>query len=496
MSKQYHYLIAISVVTMLLSGCVTQGSIQNDIDETHEEAYRTWEHQNEVASDSAAAKQELSVNDTSKTETQPVVTGKLGLEDALKLGLLYNRNLEQVIEEQTFARGRQLAAYGDVLPNISVNGTYTRQENVNQIGDITLGALNNYSATLSVQQPIFSGGGLVAGLRAAEYYEALTDENIKAQAEQTIYQTQSIYLQALLLQEQYNVSQERVELSKAALNDVQNQQEYGTASEYNVLRAKVDVANARTQMINIKNSFEQTISQLLMTLGVSQESNISINDSLTYEPINWNKQEAVRTALLNRPDLAGSNLSVELQEESLRSAYSNYLPTVSAYFDNSWGRPSPVNQTLNDWGRVWNAGLTVQWSIFNLNREGNIIQQKSNLRQQQISYLNTREQVLFDVNSAILSLDNTREAVEAQELTLEQAREGLRLARAQFREGTINQVALLDAQQSLTEAQFNYYSSLHDYAVAKLDLNQATGELSLEVSQEAKQSVPVLRENE
>lgn len=480
----------------IFSSCVTQHSIQEDIRETHQEAYEEWEQRHQVASDSAAASQPLEINETSETLTQPVVTGQLGVEDALKLALLYNRDLQRVIEEQAYAEGRTLAAYGNVLPRVSVSGTYTRQENVNQIGNITLGALDNYSATLSVTQPIFSGGGLVAGLRAAEYYEALTDENIQAQAEQTIYQAQNRYLQALLLQEQYNVSQERVEFSKAALNDVQNQQEFGTASEFNVLRAKVNVANARTQMINIRNSLEQTISQLLMTMGVSQESNVTINDSLEYEPIDWEKEKAVRTALLNRSDLAASKLTVELQEESVLSSYSNYLPTVSAYFDNTWGRPSPINRTVNDWGRVWNTGLSLQWSIFNLNREGNILQQKSSLRQQQISYLDMREQVLFEVNTAILALENARESVEAQELTLEQAREGLRLAQAQSKEGTINQVALLDAQQSLTEAQFNYYSSLHDYAVAKLELNQATGQLGLEVSQEARDAVPAFGENE
>lgn len=491
--------IVIPAVLLMMSGCVTQRSIQEDIKQTHEEAYHEWQREKELSADTTARESSLSVDDASKTETQPVVTGKLSLEDALKLALLYNRDLERVVEEKEFAEGQILSAYGNVLPTISVSGTYTRLEDVNafEVGGnrIQLGALDNYSATLSVTQPLFAGGSLGAGLRAAKYYEALTDENIRTQAEQTLYQTQSLYLQSLLLQEQLDVSKERVELSKAALGDVQNQQKFGTASEYNVLRAQVDLANARTQMININNSLEQTLSQLFITMGVSQQSNISLDDSLSYEPADWNEEEAVQTALLNRPDLAGSKLTVELQEESVRSSYSSYFPTVSAYFDNSWGRPNPAVQTLDEWGRIWNAGISVNWPLFSLNREGTIKQQKSTLRQQQITYLSMREQVLFEVHSAILALENAREAVEAQKLTLDQAREGLRLAKAQFKEGTIGQVALLDAQQSLTEAQFNYFSSLHDHALAKLDLNRATGQLSVEVSEETKDAVPIIRRN-
>ncbi len=491
--------IVISSVLLLLSGCVTQRSIQEDIRQAHEEAYYDWQRERELSADSVAGEQSLTVNDASKNETQPVITGELRLEDALKLALLYNRDLEQVVEEKEFAEGQILSAYGNVLPTVSVSGTYRRLEDVNafEVGGnrIQLGALDNYSATLSVTQPLFDGGSLGAGLRAAKYYKALADENIQARAEQTIYQTQSLYLQSLLLQEQFNVSKERVELSKAALEDVQNQQKFGTASEYNVLRAKVDLANARTQMININNSLEQALSQLFITMGVSQQSKITLGDSLSYEPADWDEEKAIHTALLNRPDLAGSKLMVELQEESVKSSYSSYFPTVNAFFDNTWGKPNPIVQTQNEWGRIWNAGISLNWPIFSLNREGAIKQQKSALRQQQISYLSMREQVLFEVHSAILALENTREAVEAQELTLDQAREGLRLAKAQFEEGTIGQVALLDAQQSLTEAQFNYFSSLHDHALARLDLNRATGQLTVKVSEEAKRSIPVLRQN-
>lgn len=499
MSSNLKLLLVVPAILLFLSGCITQREITEDIQDTHQEAYRDWKRQEKIAVDSMEDEEQLTVHDTSKTQTQPVISGQLSLEDALKLAILYNRDLERTVEEKNMAEGRVLSAYGNVTPSVSVNGTYRRVEDVNafEVGDqrISLGALNNYTVNLSVQQPLFDGGSLGAGLRAAKYYAALTDENIKAQAEQTIYQTQSLYLQTLLLQEQYTVSRERVELSEAALNDVQNQQKFGTASEYNVLRAEVDLANARTQMINMKNRLEQTLSQLFITMGVSQQSNVTINDSLSYQPVDWSEEKAVQMALLNRPDLAGSKLSVDLQEESVKSSYSDYFPTVSAYFDNTWGRPNPTVQTLDEWGRIWNAGITLNWSLFNLNREGQIKQQKSALRQQKINYLNLREQVLFEVHSSMLALENAREAVEAQELTLDQAREGLRLAEVQFREGTIGQVALLDAQQSLTEAQFNYFSSIHDHALAKLDLNRATGQLRLEVSDEVTEPVPVLQQN-
>lgn len=492
------HIFSMLILTILFSGCLSSKQIQSELDKTHREAYQDWERQREVRKDSAKAGRKLTVT-AEQQKQQPLLSGELTLNDALKFSLLYNRNLEQAIEQKTAAKGRILSSYGNVTPNITVNGVYNRREEVNafEVGEqrIQLGALDNYSATLSVEQPLFDGGGLFAGMRAAKLFRVLTDENIKGQAEGVIFQTENSYLQTLMLQEQYLVAQGQVELSQALLEDVQNKQKYGAASEFNVLRAQVELSNARSTMIRIKNNLEQAQANLLKTMGVSQNSNITLQDSLQFDPIEISEHEAVEQALLNRPDLAASQLSVQLQQEAVTSAYSDYFPSISAYFDNTWAKPSPVVQTLNQWDRIWNAGLTVRWNLFNLNREGRILQEKSALRQQQITYLDTKEQVLYEVHSAILSLENARENVEAQQLTLQQAREGLRLAEAGFREGTLSQVEVLDARQSLTEAQFNYYNSLFTYEVAKLDLNRTTGQLSINVEERVGEQIPGLPEN-
>lgn len=84
---------------------------------------------------------------------------------------------------------------------------------------------------------------------------------------------------------------------------------------------------------------------------------------------------------------------------------------------------------------------------------------------------------MFEVREAALSVQDAAEAVEVQRKTVAQASEGLRLAEVGYREGTLEQVEVLDARASLTQTQFFYYEAMYSHAVALLALERAKGTL-------------------
>jgi len=483
--RQFLAKILVAGFSILLSGCVSQKVIDNDISRTGNRAYNEWKMHH--ASRDSLARDSSSVQPNSYekpgSENVPLISGKLTLHDAMKLALIYNRNLRKAVEEKSYAHGQILSSYGNLTPTANVNGTYTRKNAVNTFNfggnQFQSGFLNNYSVTLSIEQPIIDARG-VLGLRASQLYKTLTDKQIQTATENTLYQVEQQYYHVLMLQKQYNVRQSNVKYSQASLNDVKNKVKFGTATHFNLIRAQVDLSNAKTQKIQAKNQLEQAKAAFFNTLGVSQNSQVVLDDSLDYQSTKTNEGKAIQTALQNRPDLASSKLNVELQKSSLKSMYARYLPTVSAYFDQTWANPAPLTiPPSQTWGYLWNAGLQLNWSIFNLDREGSIMQERSTLRQQQLNLLDAHQQVIYDVHSAVMALQNAEQSVEAQKLTVQQATEGLKLAQAQFKQGTIDQVSLLEARQALSEAQLSYYSSLYQHKIARLDLLRATGQLEM-----------------
>lgn len=425
---------------------------------------------------------EMQVQKDTQIKDQPVINGGLSLEDALKLSLTYNRTLQAALEEKNIARGRIWEAYGEALPLISLTGSYTRLDQVASLEfegiKINLGFFNNYTTTLSVVQPIYRGGRASAALRASRLYKSLVDENLRALMTGTIFETVRAYYQVLLAQEQLKVTENYVKLAEAHLKDVETKRKYGVASDFNVLRSQVELSNARAQKIGFQNQLQVTKLYLLKTMGVSQESQIELVDQLTYNPMQVNAEEVMREAFANRPELEGAELTIKLQKEAIISAKSNYWPGIDAFFNWNVARPDPHITMIDKWGSAWQVGISFNFTLFDgLRREGQMIRERAALKQYQTKFMDSREQILFEIHSAIVALQNATESLEAQKLTLDQANEGLRLAEAGYKEGVLDQVSVLEARAALTQAQLFYCKSLYDHALARLEMQRASGVL-------------------
>ncbi|MBN1550867.1 TolC family protein, partial [bacterium] len=299
------------------------------------------------------------IADDIHNESQVTITGGLSLEDAVRLALRFNRSLQSMIEEKAIARGQIVEAYGYVTPVIQLDGSYTRLDEVSSFqledGVVNLGYLDNYSATFQVVQPVFHGGALSAGIRAAKLYRTLTDRSIGTMVQEIVFQTVKAYYDVVLAEKQLDVETMHVELAEKHLQDVLTKQKYGVASTFNVLRAEVELSNARALLLSYQNSLHQARHNLFKTVGVSQRSEVALTDTLAHRPLVISEQAALTKAMGNRPDLNSAALTVELQKEAWTASKSAYWPQVDAFYRYTLAKPDPKISTINDWGETWQA---------------------------------------------------------------------------------------------------------------------------------------------
>ena len=456
------FLVAV-LMTGISAGCASRESLVRDVRETRTAAYTQWLKMRQ-----------------SKERTEVSIQGKLHLADAVKLAIRQNKELQATLQEKEIARGKVIESYQAALPKINAKGTYRRLDEAGSfdVGDvsISLGDVDNYSVDLTVFQPIFRGGAIGAALRAAKLAELLSDEAVRAALQKTIYQTALAYYDALLAKDKYEVNKDAVNSARVHLKDVLTKRKHGVASDYDVLRAEVDVSNFRAEMIKQKNNVDLAKSRLLKAMGVLQKGDIELADELEYWPMKPVLEEALKIAHENRPDLYQAELNVRLQKEALKVARSEYWPKIDAFFEELWAKPDPKSITTNEWNDTWNAGLSVNLSIFDgLGREGRVHQQKATLAQSRYRLANTQEQAFLEVRQALLTLRNAEEFVESQKLNRERASEGLRLAQVGYRQGIASQVEVSDARSALTTAKGLYYESVYGHVVSRLRLQLAMG---------------------
>ncbi|MDH4239219.1 MAG: TolC family protein [Phycisphaerae bacterium] len=458
------------IVTFLLAGCADTDKLYKEVTLSRETAYRKWE-----------------TRKRQEEQIQPIIKGKLSIQDSLKLTLTNNKVLHRILQEKEVARGQRLKSYSAIMPKVSLTADYKRLDEVTSFdidtptgkSSVQFGDVDNYTVGLTVTQPIFAGGSIPARINAARLFSLLTDENVREAIQELVYTAQYAYHDVLLSQHLVEISSDAVRSAKAHLDSVKQKQQGGIASDFDVLRAEVELSNFQAEFIQNKNAIDIAKANLVKVMGVSQDSDFVLSDELEYIPLNVTMEQAVEAAYRNRPDLYSREFDIKYQKELLKIIHSQYWPAINAYYTNTWSKPDPHSMMQIEWGRAWQAGVMASLPIFDgFAREGDIIAQKARLKQAQVDLIDAEETALFELTKAQLSIQNAKEYVESQRLNLTRAQEGLRLAEVGYKEGANTQVEMIDAQAALTTARVNYYQAIYSHIIAKLYLQKAMGTIT------------------
>lgn len=448
-------------------GCATssQKEMAREVRQARAESYRQYQSRQDRES-----------------EQQPRISGKLSVQDGVKLTLAHNKMLQQAMEERETARGANVSARSVYLPSVGVTGQYRRLDEVSSFEiegqELQLGDVDNYSVGLTVTQPIYAGGAISAQVRVGRLLSLYADQTIRAATQDVVYAAQAAYYNLLLSQHLVEIVEDDVRSATVHLQTVEKRRAGGVVSDFDVLRAQVELSNYEADLLRARNAINISRANLIKTMGVSQDSDFVLSDEFVFTPVEISMDEAIEAAFTNRPDLYSQEIQIRRQREQLQVARSRYLPTVSGYFTNTWAKPDPksfASPTI-EWGDTWEAGLQGSWPIFDgFQREGTIIQEKARLRQAELGLVDLEETALNELTQTLLSVQNAAEFVQSQQLNLKRAAEGLRLAEVGYEQGINTQVELIDARAALTTARVNYYQAIHQHVEAKLAVRRAMG---------------------
>jgi outer membrane protein TolC len=470
----------VSLVLMLAAGCV---SVPNA------------DQMRDIRAESAAQRLE-DLSRKVSTSHGVYLSGPLLLWEAVTLSQGYNRELQQEREGREIARGRIVASYAEALPSLNLTAGYVRLDEERSttlpVGtEFTVRSADQYTAGLRLTQPLFNGR-IGAALRAAKLYEEWTAAVIQAATETVQRETIRAYYQAVLSEHLLGVNQTALETAERQLADAKARRRQGMASNYDELRAQVEVSNFRAQVLQARNDKDVAYTALYRLMGASPESEAELVDELPLVVEDISFLSAVRIALENRADLAVAEYALRLQGESVAVAKSRYWPEVSGYVAQSWANPDPHDSSREEWGDEWQAGIQVTLPIFDgLDRRGTLIQERAQERQLAIALQDTEEKVVSEIRQAVLSLTTAEEFAHSQNQNLETAQEALRLVEAGLKEGQNTPVEVMDARQALTKASANYYQSIFSHVMARVALQQAMGLLS----SDALPAMPVLTQD-
>ena len=124
-----------------------------------------------------------------------------------------------------------------------------------------------YGVSWSVTQPLWRSGAVSAAIRYARLYGGSTDEAIRQQVQDTVAAATEGFLGVLLAQQMVNVYTESAAVAERMLETARKKRNAGSASDYEVLRAEVEVASTRAALIKERNALRSRVIGLLQTIA-------------------------------------------------------------------------------------------------------------------------------------------------------------------------------------------------------------------------------------
>ena len=414
----------------------------------------------------------------------PKISGEIRLLDAVNYALSQNLALRAAFLKREEASGAITEATAAAYPHAGLTGGVT--SDLRERGDNP----DTYGVTWSVTQPLWRSGAVSAGIRYAELYSASTDEAIRRQVQDTVVQATEEFLDVLLAQQMVNVYTESAAVAERMLETAQKKRNAGSASDYEVLRAEVEVASTRAALIKERNALRSKVIRLLQTMGVNQESDVTLVGSLEYLPESFEFATLVQTALVNRPDLLQAEAALRMADERLRVVKGSYGPSADAFLNGKYQNPDPNDPTRDEWSDDWSAGLQVTYTLFDgLERKGRLTQAKSVRRQAEANLRNAEEAARVEIYQALLDLRNAEELYQSQAKNIDLSREALRMLENGHKVGKNTQIEVLDARSALTEAMGQYYNAIFAHLIARLSIRKAIGTLAVDASETVAPSI-------
>jgi outer membrane protein TolC len=273
------------------------------------------------------------------------------------------------------------------------------------------------------------------------------------------------------------VQEQALAQAEARLEEVDMKFRAGTASEFDLLTAQVEVDNIRPRLIEARNALALDRNRLKRTLNYPMDVILELTDELE-EPGAEAPDAAVEYALEHRSDVQSQRLTVSLQQQNVSSQKAQALPSFDLVATLSRrGSSDQFFPSEQDFSQSATAALQFSVPIFDGRERAGLVQQAEAAVERERYRLEQLEgNVRLEVQQASQSLLAAREQVEASRSNVRRAERALEIAQTRFRNGLSTQVELNDAELAATEARTNYVEALYSYNVARARLAAALGE--------------------
>lgn len=342
-----------------------------------------------------------------------------------------------------------------LLPIKNANGDFLPEAALIPKEALTFDIQNVFFGALTLTQPVYMGGKIIALNNIANYALQLAVVQKEYEAENIVYEVDVAYWQVVSLGAKQRLAESYVALLDTLKYNVDAMIREGVATPSDQLRVEVNRNEAHVDLIKVKNGLSLSRMALAQLCGLPIDSDLRLEDEDNRSivvPL-FAENENIESVYARRKDIQQLELGVEVTHQQSRVELSTMLPKVSIIGTYEFSNPNMYNGFSKDFDGGFSVGVMVSVPLWHWG--GNYNKYKASQTNETVMRLNladAKEKVALQVQQASYK---AQEAVKTYKTTLENlasANENLRQAQVGFKEGVMTIDNVMEAQTAWLKA--------------------------------------------
>lgn len=346
---------------------------------------------------------------------------------------------------------------------------------------------NVFFGALTLTQPVYMGGKIVAMNKITRYAENLAEELHISEAENVVYAVDAAYWMVVSLKAKQKLAQSFVNLLDTLHNNVSLMVKEGVATKSDVLSVDVKLNSAQVDLTKVDNGLVLARMALAQVCGLPVNSVFTLADEDSGEADltgNVATQYNMEEIYSRRPDLRALELGVNIAGQQKKVAMSDMLPKVAVIGAYGFSNPNMFDGFARRFNGGFSVGATVSIPLWHWG--GNYNKYRAAKSEEAIMKLRlseAKELIDLQVSQAAFKAQEAYRTYDMTSTNLAKADDNLRTANLSFKEGVATTDNVMEAQTAWLKAHSEQIDAMIDVQLCNTYLSKALGTLQYEYQQ-------------
>ena len=357
---------------------------------------------------------------------------KLSLEDALKIGLKQNFEIQLAKKNLEINKLNNNYANAGALPSINIS---TRAESA--VSDQSKNPTSfiqeilkseSLNATANLSWTLLNGYGIKANKERLNQLEYLSNGNLTLTIENTTQAIILSYYNCILQKERLDLIQKVINLSRERVLYQKTKYDIGVGNKMELLQFENTLLLDSSNLLLQKQNFNNSIKNFNLVLGVDENSKWILTDSMETKTQVFNYNNLLEKALENNTNIINQSINNEIIKQEISIAKSAYYPNISlnsgAAFNQSTYDVGNSGFTGNNTGETLNyyANISINFRLYDGGKYRKLLQESQirkdinniNLEKQKRSVTNKLSNNYEKYNNSIIIYNLNKKALKLQ----------------------------------------------------------------------------------